>query len=104
MTTIVTHGEAVNVREKRMTTYNYLANGQYVAGYRSGIAAKLRWAKPVNRLLGALRGSVGRVLSSSIPWRRLRDGLDADTRQIRNYDLSKQAGACEVRQGLCLAS
>ena len=52
----------------------------------------------------ALRRYADRGFGGSVAWLSAGTGLDADTRQIRNFDLSKLSGACEVRLGLRLTT
>jgi len=87
-----------------MTTHNHLANSQYVAAYQAEITSDFRNARRPNGLLSAFRRLAVRGLSRSTAWLRSGNGLEADTRQIRDFDHSKVSGACEVHQGLRTAT
>ena len=87
-----------------MTTDNDQVNSQYVAAYPADVTSDLGNTRRSTGLLSALRGYANRGLIRSGAWLRSGNGLEADTRQIRNYDLSKASGACEVRLGLRLAT
>lgn len=87
-----------------MTANNYLANDQYIAAYQAEITSGLRNAKLSNGLLSALRGHAERGITRSRAWLRYGNNLEADTRQIRSFDRSRSSGACEVHQGLRLAT
>jgi len=86
-----------------MTTYNDQMNNRYVADYLGDVTVGLGNKRRSAGLLSALRGFADWELIRS--WARLRsgNGLEADTRQIRNYGRSRTPGACEVRLGLRLA-
>jgi len=66
--------------------------------------SRLRRAGDSGGMLRALRRYADRGLGGSVAWSGTDTGLEADTRQIRNFDLSKLSGACEVRLGLRLAT
>jgi hypothetical protein len=90
--------------ERTMTTYNHLANSQYIAAYQAEIASDLRNAGWSKGLLDTLRDRAGRsrIRSRARLW--FGKGIEADTRQIRNFDHSRSSGACEVVQGVRLAT
>jgi hypothetical protein len=87
-----------------MTTYNDQANSRYVAAYRADVASGFGDNRHATGLLSALRGYANRSFFRSKAWLRSGNGLEADTRQIRNYGRSTTQGACEVRLGLRLAT
>ena len=87
-----------------MTTHNHLANSQYITAYQAEVTSDLRNARRSNGLLDTMRGHADRALSRTKAWLRSDNGLEADTRQIRNFDGSKVSGACEVRQSTGLAT
>lgn len=66
--------------------------------------SKLRKTGDSRGIVRALRRYADRGLGGSVAWLSPGTGLEADTRQIRNFDLSKLSGACEVRLGLRLAT
>jgi hypothetical protein len=86
-----------------MTTYNNEMDSQHVAAYLADVTAGLGNKKRATGLLDALRGHADWVRIPSWAWLRSGNGLEADTRQIRNYGRSRAPGACEVRIGLRLA-
>ncbi|MCL1588613.1 MAG: hypothetical protein M3092_09350 [Actinomycetia bacterium] len=87
-----------------MTTYNDQLNNRYIAGHLAGVTANTDSKRRVMGLLSALRGHADWELIRSWVWPRSGGGLEADTRQIRNYRRSRTPGACEVRLGLRLAT
>jgi hypothetical protein len=87
-----------------MTTQNHLANSQYIAAYQVEIAADIRSARRQKGFLGVVRDRIGQDLAHYRAWLWPGKGLEADTRQIRNFDRSRSSGACEVVQGLRLAT
>ena len=86
-----------------MTT-NTQVNSEYVVAYLADVTSGLGSKRRSIGLLSALRGYAGRGLIRSRAWLRSGNGLEADTRQIRNYGRSRTPGACEVRLGLRLAT
>lgn len=74
-----------------MTTYSDQVNREYVAAYLSDITSGIGGKRRSTTLLSALRRYAAGLRSGN--------GLEADTRQIRSFDLSKLSGACEVRLG-----
>jgi len=86
-----------------MTTYNDQMNDRYVAGYTGDVTAGRGNKRRSTGLLSTLRAYADWELIRSWVRPRSGDGLEADTRQIRNYGRSRTPGACEVRLGLRLA-
>jgi len=78
-----------------MTTYSDQVNREYVTAYLADITSGLGSKRRPTVLLSTLRRYADRLRSGN--------GLEADTRQIRSFDLSKLPGACEVRLGPRLA-
>jgi hypothetical protein len=87
-----------------MTTYNNQLNSQHVAGYLADITSGLGYKRRATGLLSALRGHADWVRIRSWAWLGSGNGLEADTRQIRDYGRSGTPGACEVRIGPRLAT
>ena len=87
-----------------MTTYNNQANSRYIDGHLADVTVNPDSERRVSGLLSALRGYADWELIRSWAWPRSGDGLEVDTRQIRNYGRSRTPGACEVRLGLRLAT
>jgi hypothetical protein len=87
-----------------MTTYNDQADSRYIAGHLADVTANADSKRRATGLLSALRGYADWELIRSWAWLRSGDGLEADTRQVRNYGRSRTPGACEVRLGLRLAT
>ena len=86
-----------------MTTYDDQVKSQHVAAYLADVTSDLGSNRRSTGLLSALRSYRNSVISRSRARLRSGNGLEADTRQIRSFDLSKRPGACEVRLGLRLA-
>jgi hypothetical protein len=82
-----------------MTTYDHLANSQHATAFKAETTSGFRGAGDSRRLFNALRSYVTRGVSRSKARLGSDNGLEADTRQIRSFDLSKLSGACEVRLG-----
>lgn len=82
-----------------MTTYNHQVNSQYVAVHRADVTSGLGSKRRSTGLLQALRRYADSGLIRPKAWLRSGNGLEADTRQIRNYRRSTTPGACEVRLG-----
>jgi len=90
--------------ERTMTTHNHLANSQYIGAYQAEIASDLRSARRSEGLLDTLRDRAGRSRIRSRVRLWFGKGIEADTRQVRNFDHSRSSGACEVVQGVRLAT
>ena len=86
-----------------MTTYNDQVNSPHIAAYLADVTSALGNSRRSTGLLSALRSYRSSVISRSRARLRTGNGLEADTRQIRSFDLSKCPGACEVRLGFRLA-
>ena len=82
-----------------MTTYQDQVNSQHVLAIKVGSTLGFRKAGDSGRLLNALRSYATSALDRSKVRLGSDNGLEADTRQIRSFDLSKLPGACEVRLG-----
>jgi hypothetical protein len=82
-----------------MITENDQVNNRYDAAYLAERTSPVGGKRHFVGILEALRSYADRGLIRSTTWFRSDNGLEADTRQIRNFGCSSTPGACEVRLG-----